>query len=146
MPQLKVTLVKSLIDRPKDQKATAKALGLIKLNRSITVEPNLSLLGMIKKISHLVTVEEVNGTGAQPVSAKSAPKTEAKPKAAAPKAKKAAESAQPTVQHDQQAAADSSAQQPQVEDAAPAELTNVDRPNPASEAVEAEQPEADKEN
>lgn len=59
MSKVKVTLVKSVINKPKDQKATVTALGLNKLNRSVEKELNPQIEGMIRKISHLVSVEEI---------------------------------------------------------------------------------------
>ncbi len=54
----KITLVKSLIGRKQDQIATANTLGLKKIG-DITVQPdNAATLGKIKKISHLVEIEE----------------------------------------------------------------------------------------
>ena len=58
MASIKVTLVKSLIGRKDDQIATAKSLGLRKIN-DVTVQPdNAATKGKITKISHLVKVEE----------------------------------------------------------------------------------------
>jgi large subunit ribosomal protein L30 len=54
---LKITLVRSPIDRPKTQKATVKGLGLRKLNHSVIREDTDSIRGMVRKIQHLVTVE-----------------------------------------------------------------------------------------
>jgi len=59
MVQLKITQVRSGIDRPKDQKATLRALGLRRLNHTIVKEISPQVLGMIRKVSHLVKVEEV---------------------------------------------------------------------------------------
>jgi len=59
MAKLKVTQVRSTIKRPKDQKDTIKALGLGKINRSVEVDNSLHIAGMIRKINHLVKVEEV---------------------------------------------------------------------------------------
>lgn len=59
MPKLKVTQVRSVIKRPADQKATMKALGLGKIGRVVVKEANPALIGMVRKISHLVRVEEV---------------------------------------------------------------------------------------
>jgi len=56
--RVKVTQVKSLIDRSKRQKATMKALGLNKINRSVEHELTPQINGMIEKIKHLVKVEE----------------------------------------------------------------------------------------
>lgn len=53
---LKVTLVKSPIGFEKSQGATARALGLTRLGRTVEVSDNDSVRGMIFKIQHLVTV------------------------------------------------------------------------------------------
>ncbi|MBW3468835.1 50S ribosomal protein L30 [Arthrospiribacter ruber] len=58
MAKLKVTQVRSTIKRPKDQKDTIKALGLGKINRTVEVENNPHMAGMIRKVSHLIKVEE----------------------------------------------------------------------------------------
>lgn len=58
MAKVKVTLVRSLIGRPEDQRATVKALGLGKTNSSVTHEGTPQILGMVRKVSHLVKVEE----------------------------------------------------------------------------------------
>ena len=57
--QLKITLVRSSIGFEKSQGDTARALGLRKLHHSVTLKDIPSVRGMIKKISHLVSVEEV---------------------------------------------------------------------------------------
>jgi large subunit ribosomal protein L30 len=59
MSKVKVTQVKSGIDRPERQKRTLQALGLRKLNSSVEVELNPQIQGMITKVLHLVKVEEV---------------------------------------------------------------------------------------
>lgn len=59
MSKVKVTQVKSGIDRPERQKRTLQALGLRKLNSSVEVEVNAQIQGMITKVAHLVKVEEV---------------------------------------------------------------------------------------
>lgn len=59
MAKVKITLVKSGIDRPKDQKATIIALGLKKLNNSVEVENTPQIAGMINKVNHLIKVEEI---------------------------------------------------------------------------------------
>ncbi len=59
LPKVKITQVRSTINRPKDQKATIAALGLGKMNRTVEKEVNPQILGMIKKVSHLVKLEEV---------------------------------------------------------------------------------------
>jgi large subunit ribosomal protein L30 len=57
--KLKVTLVRSTIDRDKKQKATVKGLGLRKLNSSAVLEDTHAIRGMIRKVQHLVAVEPV---------------------------------------------------------------------------------------
>ncbi|MDD3630075.1 MAG: 50S ribosomal protein L30 [Bacteroidales bacterium] len=59
MKQIKVTLVRSTIGRPIDQKRTVAALGLKKLNHSKIFEDRPDIRGMIRKIEHLVKVEEI---------------------------------------------------------------------------------------
>jgi len=58
MKKIKITLVKSPIDRPERQKKTLKALGLNKLNATKEVEATPQILGMVRKMNHLVKVEE----------------------------------------------------------------------------------------
>lgn len=61
MTKLRVTWVKSAIDRPKDQKDTVRRLGLHRLNDTVVQEDRPEIRGMIAKVAHLVTVEEVRG-------------------------------------------------------------------------------------
>ncbi len=58
MAKIKITQTKSVIDRPKRQKETIKALGIKKMNQSVVHEATPQILGMVKKVSHLVEVEE----------------------------------------------------------------------------------------
>ncbi len=58
MAKIKVTQIKSGIDRSERQKLTLQALGLNKLNATKEVEATPQILGMVKKVSHLVKVEE----------------------------------------------------------------------------------------
>jgi len=58
MAKIKITQVKSTIDRPKDQKATIVALGLGRISKSNVVENTPQIAGMVNKVSHLVKVEE----------------------------------------------------------------------------------------
>ena len=58
MATIKVTLQKSLIGRKKDQIATAHALGLKKIRDVAVHNDTPQIRGMIKKVSHLVEVEE----------------------------------------------------------------------------------------
>lgn len=59
MAKLKLTLVRSVIGRPKKQKATMAALGLRKMNQTVEKEASPQVRGMVKKVQHLLTVEEV---------------------------------------------------------------------------------------
>jgi large subunit ribosomal protein L30 len=59
MAKIKVTQVKSGIDRSERQKRTLKALGLRKMNSSVEVEATEQIKGMVTKVLHLVTVEDV---------------------------------------------------------------------------------------
>ena len=64
MAQLKVTQVRSVIDRPKDQKDTIRRLGLHRMHDSVVKDDRPDIRGMIDKVRHLVTVEPV-GEGAK---------------------------------------------------------------------------------
>jgi len=66
MSLLRVTQVRSVIDRPKDQKATVRRLGLHRINDSVIKEDRPEIRGMIAKVEHLVRVEEVAEGGAEP--------------------------------------------------------------------------------
>ncbi len=59
--KLKVTQVRSTIGRPTKQRQIAKGLGLRGPNKSVVVDNTPAFRGMVKKIIHLVKVEEVNG-------------------------------------------------------------------------------------
>ncbi len=59
MAKLKITLYRSLIGRQEDQRATVKALGLGKTNSSVVQDDSPAIRGMIRKVEHLVRVEEV---------------------------------------------------------------------------------------
>ena len=59
MAKVKITLVRSPIGRPADQGATAKALGLHRLNQSVTHELTPAIQGMITKIQHLIQIQNV---------------------------------------------------------------------------------------
>ncbi|WP_257658451.1 50S ribosomal protein L30 [Parapedobacter lycopersici] len=59
MAKIKITQIKSVIDRSERQKRTIKALGLRKINHSVEVEATPSIIGMVRKVNHLVAVEQV---------------------------------------------------------------------------------------
>ena len=60
MAKVRITQVKSGIDRPERQKKTLKALGLTKLHSTKEVEATPQVLGMVRKVDHLVKVEELS--------------------------------------------------------------------------------------
>jgi large subunit ribosomal protein L30 len=61
MEKIKITQVKSVIDRSKRQKDTIKALGLRRINHSVVVEASPQILGMVDRVNHLVKVEKAEG-------------------------------------------------------------------------------------
>lgn len=58
MAKIKVKQVKSAIKCPKDQKLTLEALGLRGIGKVVEHEASTSILGMVNKVKHLVSVEE----------------------------------------------------------------------------------------
>ncbi len=58
MAKIKVTQTRSAIKRPQDQKRTLEALGLRKIGHVVEHDPTPNILGMIKKVEHLVSTEE----------------------------------------------------------------------------------------
>ena len=59
MGKIQVTQVKSAIKRTANQKRTLEALGLRKLNQVVEHDNTPNILGMVNKVQHLVSVEEV---------------------------------------------------------------------------------------
>jgi large subunit ribosomal protein L30 len=59
MEKLRIKQIKSGIGRPEDQKRTLKALGISKMQRPREVVVSPQVLGMIEKVKHLLSVEEV---------------------------------------------------------------------------------------
>ena len=57
--KLKIVLKRSLIGRPDDQKSTVRVLGLTKIQQSVLHEDTPAIRGMIRKVEHLVSVEEL---------------------------------------------------------------------------------------
>ena len=57
--KLRIKQVRSKIGHPKDQKATLEALGLRRINHTREVVATPQILGMIDKVKHLITVEEI---------------------------------------------------------------------------------------
>ncbi len=59
MNKVKITQIKSIIDRPKDQKATMRALGITKMHQTVEHVRSPQVDGMINKVKHLLKIEEV---------------------------------------------------------------------------------------
>lgn len=59
MAKIKITQIKSIIDRSERQKRTMKALGLTRMNKSVEIDATPQILGMVKKVSHLIAVEKI---------------------------------------------------------------------------------------
>lgn len=58
MGKIRITQIKSIIDRPKRQKDTMKALGLNKMHATVEHEDTAQIKGMVAKVQHLIKVEE----------------------------------------------------------------------------------------
>jgi large subunit ribosomal protein L30 len=65
MSQLRITQVRSVIGRPGDQKDTVRRLGLRRMHDTVVKEDRPEIRGMVAKVRHLVTVEEVGATTAR---------------------------------------------------------------------------------
>lgn len=59
MAKVRITQIRSAIDRPKRQKDTLKALGISKLQRPVEKEETPQITGMIQRVAHLIKVEKV---------------------------------------------------------------------------------------
>lgn len=59
MGRLKVTQVRSAVSRQQDQGRTLRALGLHRIGDSVEIEDRPELLGMVRKVRHLVSVAEI---------------------------------------------------------------------------------------
>lgn len=57
--KVRITQIRSTIKRPKDQIRTIQALGLGKIRKSVELETTPQILGMINKVSHLISVTEL---------------------------------------------------------------------------------------
>jgi large subunit ribosomal protein L30 len=58
MAKIRITQTRSILKRPKDQRLTIQALGLGKIHNSVEVEATPQIMGMVNKVSHLVSVSE----------------------------------------------------------------------------------------
>lgn len=59
MPKIKITQVRSKIGATQRQKDTLRSIGLKKINHSVEKEVSDTLVGMVRKVSHLIKVEQV---------------------------------------------------------------------------------------
>jgi large subunit ribosomal protein L30 len=59
MAKIKITQIRSVIDRSERQKRTIQALGLRKINHSVEVEATPAIIGMVRKVNHLVAIESL---------------------------------------------------------------------------------------
>ena len=59
MKKIRVTQVKSKIRRPQNQKRTLEALGLRKIDQVVEHEATPTIMGMVNKVKHLLSVEEI---------------------------------------------------------------------------------------
>ncbi|MDY0131188.1 MAG: 50S ribosomal protein L30 [Desulforegulaceae bacterium] len=57
--KLKITMIKSMISRPEKHKKTLRAMGLTKIGKQVEMQDIPSVRGMIRKVEHLVKVEEI---------------------------------------------------------------------------------------
>jgi large subunit ribosomal protein L30 len=55
---LKITLVRSHIGKPANQKAVLQGMGLTRMNKTVTLKDTPEVRGMVRKVSHLLKVEE----------------------------------------------------------------------------------------
>jgi large subunit ribosomal protein L30 len=58
--KLEITLKRSLIGRPEDQRVTVNTLGLRKIHQTVVQPDNPAIRGMVNKVSHLVEVKEIS--------------------------------------------------------------------------------------
>lgn len=59
MAKIKITQIKSGIDRTDRQKRTIRALGITKLNVPVIKEDTAQIIGMIEKVKHLLAIEKI---------------------------------------------------------------------------------------
>jgi large subunit ribosomal protein L30 len=57
--KLEITLTRSVIGRPENQRVVVKTLGLRKMHQTVVHEDNAAIRGMVNKVSHLLTVKEL---------------------------------------------------------------------------------------
>lgn len=57
--KLTITLKKSMIGRPEKHRKVLRGMGLTKINKTVQLEDTPAIRGMIQKVSHLVSAEEI---------------------------------------------------------------------------------------
>ncbi|MFL2627531.1 MAG: 50S ribosomal protein L30 [Dehalococcoidia bacterium] len=62
MSKIKITLVRSTIGLPQNQRRIVKALGFRKLNQNVIHESSPTINGMVHKVKHLVSIEDIAAT------------------------------------------------------------------------------------
>lgn len=62
MQRVRITQIRSASSRKKDQGATLRSLGLKRIRDSVELQARPEIIGMVRKVSHLVVVEKVKGT------------------------------------------------------------------------------------
>lgn len=63
--KLRVTLTRSVIGRPATQRATVQAMGLRRMHQTVELPDNPAARGQVRKVQHLVRVEEIAGDSPQ---------------------------------------------------------------------------------
>ena len=61
--KLRITQIKSYIGRPEAQRKVLRGMGLGKINRTVVLNDTPEIRGMVRKVVHLVTAVEVEGSG-----------------------------------------------------------------------------------
>ena len=59
MSKIKITQIKSKIDRPETQKRTLESLGLRRMNHTVEHNATPQILGMVNKVKHLLKIENI---------------------------------------------------------------------------------------
>ncbi len=57
--KLKITLVRSSIGRPEKQRRVLRGMGLTKLNKTVLLSNTSEVRGMVRKVAHLIMIEEI---------------------------------------------------------------------------------------
>ena len=137
MNKIKVTQVRSIIGRDETQKRTIQALGLGKINRSRVHNDTPAIRGMINKVRHLVTIEDVAPESGVNKEEQQAVKTPIIKTAQDPKKAKSTKSARETDLSDEKKKADKKAEKKTVQ---PQKGEEAEKPATAEEVEKKEAP------